>query len=208
MIGYMNCGISGLTTALTIYGFGLRGNSAEKSTRKHRFWTKKHQKVNKSSQKTTPRGFGTSMPQVQVLLPAPAASCRPQASGGDSKDPNPITRRWGSDFFMFSETNICLSIYKVLLPFLDKIKYHLTKKIISIFIDCFVLLTMFAVGKRKSDLIHVTSKMFRRCEQKLSLLISARHIIIGYDKMHRWVFFCSSNVVDRRTIVYYNTFWG
>ncbi|MBQ9132702.1 MAG: hypothetical protein IJX62_09585, partial [Clostridia bacterium] len=42
----------GLTTPLTIYGFGLRGNSAYKSIRKHRFRTKKPQKVNKSSQKT------------------------------------------------------------------------------------------------------------------------------------------------------------
>ena len=39
MMGDMNCGISGLTTPLTIYGFGLCGNSVCKSTRKHRFWT-------------------------------------------------------------------------------------------------------------------------------------------------------------------------
>ena len=42
---------SGLTTPLTIYRLGLCGNSAYKSIGKHRFWTKKHQKVNKSSQK-------------------------------------------------------------------------------------------------------------------------------------------------------------
>ena len=40
--------------------------------------------------------------QVQVLLPAPAASCRPQASGGDSKSPNLITRGWGSDLSLFT----------------------------------------------------------------------------------------------------------
>ena len=37
----------------------------------------------------------------QVLLPAPAASCRPQPSGGDSKDPNLITRRWGKTMCAF-----------------------------------------------------------------------------------------------------------
>ena len=47
-----------MTTPLTIYRFGLRGNSANKSTRKHRFRTKKHQKVKKSSQKTTSNRFG------------------------------------------------------------------------------------------------------------------------------------------------------
>ena len=34
-----------MTTVLTIYGFGLRGNSACKSTRKHRFRTKKPRKA-------------------------------------------------------------------------------------------------------------------------------------------------------------------
>ena len=48
-----------LTTPLTIYGFGLRGNSAYKSIGKHRFRTKKHHKVNKSSQKTMAYLFGT-----------------------------------------------------------------------------------------------------------------------------------------------------
>ena len=56
----------GLTTSLTIYGFGLRGNSAYKSIGKHRFRTKKHQKVNKSSQKTMAYLFGNWRPWVQV----------------------------------------------------------------------------------------------------------------------------------------------
>ena len=56
----------GLTTPLTIYGFGLRGNSAYKSIRKHRFRTKKHQKVNKSSQKTMAYLFGNWRPRVRV----------------------------------------------------------------------------------------------------------------------------------------------
>ncbi len=34
-----------LTTCLTIVGFGLCGNNVSKSTREHRFWTKKHTKV-------------------------------------------------------------------------------------------------------------------------------------------------------------------
>ena len=42
-------------------------------------------------------GSGVNDVGVQVPSPAPAASCRPQSSGGDSKDPNLITRRWGSD---------------------------------------------------------------------------------------------------------------
>ena len=67
MMGDMNCGISGLTTPLTIYGFGLRGNSAFKSTRKHRFRTKKHQKDAKITQKIGIVLFGTSMPQVRIL---------------------------------------------------------------------------------------------------------------------------------------------
>ena len=56
-----------MTTPLTIYGFGLRGNSANKSTRKHRFRTKKHQKVNKSSQKTVLKLFGYWRPWVRIL---------------------------------------------------------------------------------------------------------------------------------------------
>ena len=57
----------GLTTSLTIYGFGLRGNSAYKSIGKHRFRTKKHHKVNKSSQKTMAYLFGSKKSQVQIL---------------------------------------------------------------------------------------------------------------------------------------------
>ena len=55
-----------LTTSLTIYGFGLRGNSAYKSIGKHRFRTKKHQKVNKSSQKTMAYLFGSKRPWVRI----------------------------------------------------------------------------------------------------------------------------------------------
>ena len=40
--------------------------------------------------------------QVQVLLPAPAASCRPQSSGGDCKNPNFITRRGSSDLSLLT----------------------------------------------------------------------------------------------------------
>jgi len=42
----------------------------------------------------------------QVLSPAPAASCLPQESGGDSKDPNLITRWWGSDLSLYAAPNI------------------------------------------------------------------------------------------------------
>ena len=64
----------GLTTSLTIYGFGLRGNSANESIGKHRFRTKKHQKVNKSSQKTMAYLFGTMRSQVRVLSLRPKNS--------------------------------------------------------------------------------------------------------------------------------------
>ena len=58
----------GLTTSLTIYGFGLRGNSANESIGKHRFRTKKHQKVNKSSQKTMAYLFGTLILQDRIFF--------------------------------------------------------------------------------------------------------------------------------------------
>lgn len=41
-------GIWTATTILTVYGFGLRGNSAYKSIRKHRFRTQKPEKPCKS----------------------------------------------------------------------------------------------------------------------------------------------------------------
>ncbi|MEE1050223.1 MAG: hypothetical protein U0M60_22700 [Clostridia bacterium] len=47
MIGYMNCGRSGLTTPLTIYRLGLCGNSANESIGKHWFRTEKPPKVAK-----------------------------------------------------------------------------------------------------------------------------------------------------------------
>ena len=65
----------GLTTSLTIYGFGLRGNSATGSIGKHRFRTKKHQKVNKSSQKTMAYLFGTRRSWVRISSPRPKIRC-------------------------------------------------------------------------------------------------------------------------------------
>ena len=56
-----------LTTVLTIYSFGLRGNSACKSIRKHRFRTRKLRKAVKITQKIGIGFFGTSMPQVRTL---------------------------------------------------------------------------------------------------------------------------------------------
>ena len=43
---------------------------------------------------------------VQIPLPAPATSCRPQLSGGNSKNPNPITRRRGLDLSLFTAPKI------------------------------------------------------------------------------------------------------
>ena len=54
------------TTFLTIYGFGLRGNSARKSTRKQWFQIKKHQKSLKNPYFTRLLAFGTSMPSVRI----------------------------------------------------------------------------------------------------------------------------------------------
>ena len=55
-----------MTTPLTIYRFGLCGNSANESIGKHRFRTKKHQKANKSSQKTAQNRFGYWRPGVRI----------------------------------------------------------------------------------------------------------------------------------------------
>ena len=60
-------GIWTATTILTIYGSGLRGNSAWKSTRKQWFQIKKHQKSLKNPYFTRLFAFGTSMPQVRIL---------------------------------------------------------------------------------------------------------------------------------------------
>ena len=64
-----------MTTSLTIYGFGLRGNSAYKSIGKHRFRTNKHHKVNKSSQKTMAYLFGSIRSWVQIPSPRPKIRC-------------------------------------------------------------------------------------------------------------------------------------
>ena len=74
MMGDMNCGRSGLTTVLTIYKVGLRGNSASKSTRKHHFRTKKPRKNVKITQKIGIGFFGSTMPQVQILSLRPKKS--------------------------------------------------------------------------------------------------------------------------------------
>ena len=57
-----------LTTPLTIYRVGLPGNSAHKSTRKHRFWTKKHQKCPEITQKITRRLFGSEPPNFDLAI--------------------------------------------------------------------------------------------------------------------------------------------
>ena len=60
-------GFEVLTTILTIYGFGLRGNSVEKSTRKHGFRTEKHGKARKMRQKTDAFAFGMRGSHVRVV---------------------------------------------------------------------------------------------------------------------------------------------
>ena len=45
---------------------------------------------------------GGNFVEVQVLLPAPADSVGTQASGVDSKNPNLITRWWGSDLSLLT----------------------------------------------------------------------------------------------------------
>ena len=54
-----------LTTPLTIYRVGLPGNNAHKSTRKHRFRTKKHLNCPEITQNITPNLFGTLDLNVQ-----------------------------------------------------------------------------------------------------------------------------------------------
>ena len=66
-----------MTTPLTIYRLGLCGNSANESTRKHHFRTQKHQKVNKSSQKTTPNRFGYWRPGVRISTLRPKRKREP-----------------------------------------------------------------------------------------------------------------------------------
>ena len=70
-----------MTTVLTIYSFGLRGNSAYKSIRKHRFWTQKPRKAPEIKEKIGADLFGSKMLQVRVLSLRPKtqglAICRP-----------------------------------------------------------------------------------------------------------------------------------
>ena len=60
-------GFGVLTTILTIYRFGLRGNYGLCGTKKHGFRTKKHGKARKMRQKTDAFAFGSTMPQVRIL---------------------------------------------------------------------------------------------------------------------------------------------
>ena len=76
------------TTVLTIYGSGLRGNSAKESTRKHRFRTRKPRKAPEIKEKIGINFFGTSMPSVRIL------SLRPHTN-------NPNTFRIGETFGFF-----------------------------------------------------------------------------------------------------------
>lgn len=76
------------TTILTIYNFGLRGNSARKSTRKQGFRIEKHQKSLKNPYFTRLFAFGTKRSQVRIL------SLRPHTN-------NPNTFRIGEAFGFF-----------------------------------------------------------------------------------------------------------
>ena len=93
----------GLTTSLTIYRFGLRGNSATGSTRKHRFRTKKHQKVNKSSQKRWRICSGTGdrgSKSVYRLGP----SCVSNMGSHSKRSRGKLAYlRWASGIFTFGE---------------------------------------------------------------------------------------------------------
>ena len=60
-----------LTTSLTIYRLGLRGNNAHKSTRKHRFWTRKPLKSPEITQKIYAYAFGTLRSWVRSPSPRP-----------------------------------------------------------------------------------------------------------------------------------------
>ena len=74
--------IWGLTTGLTIYGFGLRGRYGLCGTKKHGVRTKKHRKALEMRQKIGISLFGSKMLQVRVLslrppaVPAPNIRCR------------------------------------------------------------------------------------------------------------------------------------
>jgi len=57
-----------LTTSLTIYRLGLRGNNAHKSTRKHRFWTRKPLKSPEITQKIYAYAFGTLRLQDRIFF--------------------------------------------------------------------------------------------------------------------------------------------
>ena len=59
------------TTILTIYGFGLRGNSARSSTRKHQIRTEKYQKSLKNPYFTRLLAFGSKFKQVRLLSSRP-----------------------------------------------------------------------------------------------------------------------------------------
>ena len=58
-----------LTTSLTIYRLGLRGNSVNKSTDYHRFWTQKPLKSPEITQKIFAGHFGTLRLQDRIFFP-------------------------------------------------------------------------------------------------------------------------------------------
>ena len=58
-----------LTTSLTIYRLGLRGNNVHRSTRKHRFWTRKPLKSPEITQKIFAGHFGTLHLQDRIFSP-------------------------------------------------------------------------------------------------------------------------------------------
>ena len=57
-----------LTTSLTIYRLGLRGNSVNKSTRKHRLRTRKPLKSPEITQKIYAYAFGTLRLQDRIFF--------------------------------------------------------------------------------------------------------------------------------------------
>ena len=57
-----------LTTPLTIYRLGLRGNSVNKSTDYHRFWTQKPLKSPEITQKIFAGHFGTLRLQDRIFF--------------------------------------------------------------------------------------------------------------------------------------------
>ena len=92
-----------MTTVLTIYSFGLRGNSAYKSIRKHRFWTQKPRKAPEIKEKIGADLFGSKMLQVRVLsLRPPRNHSNNKGLGGSlflfTQDSNQLTKNSKASF--------------------------------------------------------------------------------------------------------------